>query len=151
MRRLYASSFQSWLFNRVLARRLDRLDALEDGDLAMLHRNGAVFQVADATVEQPRCRAFEISPTGPLFGSKAPLASGAPGRLEREILETTGLDARDFSAPGGIRLPGVRRSLRIPLREVALESDPAGYRIAFALPSGAFATTIMREIMKNGG
>ena len=50
-----------------VARRLQRIDQLLVGDLAWRHANGAVFRVEDAALEQPRCDAFEISPSGPLF------------------------------------------------------------------------------------
>ena len=43
--------------------------------------------VVDADAEQPRAARLEISPSGPMFGYKMPLAQGEPGRLEREVLE----------------------------------------------------------------
>ena len=68
VRRLWVSALQSRLFNDVVARRIDSLGRLLDGDFACKHENGACFRVADAAAEQPRCDAFEISPTGPLLG-----------------------------------------------------------------------------------
>ena len=79
-RNLMVNAFQAELFNRVLARRLDRFGTLLSGDLAWLHRNGAVFKVVDPAQEQPRCDAFEISPSGPLFGPKMPLPEGVNAR-----------------------------------------------------------------------
>jgi len=151
MRQLYASAYQSWLFNKVLARRVQDLDRIQEGDVAYLHRNGAVFQVVDPEAEQPRCQAFEISPSGPMFGSRTMLAESDPGRIEREIFAETGLSPEDFDVGGGLQIRGVRRALRMPLREVSLEAcEKAALRIRFALPKGCYATSVMREIMKPG-
>ncbi|MBL8878214.1 MAG: tRNA pseudouridine(13) synthase TruD, partial [Phycisphaerales bacterium] len=87
MRRFYISAYQSELFNRVVETRMPSgLDRLMDGDLAWLHVSGAVFRVESATVEQPRADAFEISPTGPIFGYRMTQPTGEPERIERETL-----------------------------------------------------------------
>ena len=82
IRRLYASAWQSEMFNRVVAARITQLGKLETGDVAWIHRNGACFSVEDATTEQPRCDSFEISPTGPMFGAKMK-KTGRETRIER--------------------------------------------------------------------
>ena len=43
LKALYVSALQSELFNQCLAQRMPALDALRDGDVAFLHRNGAAF------------------------------------------------------------------------------------------------------------
>jgi len=149
MRQMYVSSFQSWLFNRVLDRRMPRIDRLLTGDQAYVHRTTRVFHVEDADAEQLRCRGFEISPSGPLFGTRTPQTEGEPGRMEQELLAETGLTREDFRVGGGLNLKGLRRSLRIPLREVALTPrDTSSFLVEFELPGGCFATAVMREIMK---
>jgi tRNA pseudouridine13 synthase len=149
MRQMFASAFQSDLFNRVLERRLAEIDSVREGDLAYLHRNGAVFKVEDVAEARPRCAAFEISPSGPIYGTDVPLADGEPGRIEREVLSGSGLTLDRFEVGGGIRLHGLRRSLRTPLQEVAIRPlDDTSFEVEFVLPSGAFATSVMREITK---
>jgi len=151
MRQMFVSAFQSYLFNIVVERRLDEIDRIRTGDLAYLHRNGAVFLVEDATEAEPRCRAFEISPSAPIFGTQVPLAEDEPGELERAVLADTGLTAADFQLDGGLRAKGQRRAMRIPLRNVSLGAEgEAGdcYRVEFMLPSGCFATSVLRELMK---
>jgi len=149
MRQMFASAFQSHLFNRIVERRLPELDRLREGDLALLHRNGAVFLVGDAAREQPRCDAQEISPSGPMFGTHTRLAEGEPGAVEREVLASTGLADGDFEVGGGLRLKGMRRALRVPLADVSLEeAGEFAYRVGFTLPSGSFATIVMAELMK---
>jgi tRNA pseudouridine13 synthase len=151
MRQMYVSSFQSWLFNRLLDRRMPRIDRLLSGDVAYVHRTTRVFFVEDAAAEQLRCRGFEISPSGPLFGTRTPQPEGEPGRMEQELLAETGLAREDFRIGGGLNLKGLRRSLRISLKEVALTPcDATSYCVEFELPGGCFATAVLREIIKSG-
>jgi tRNA pseudouridine13 synthase len=149
MRQMYVSSFQSALYNRALEQRIRGVDRLEDGDLAFVHRSYRVFPVADAASEQDRCTAFEISPSGPIFGTRTPLPEGAPGALERALLAESGLKVEDFAPQGGLRFDGSRRPLRIPIKEAVLaDAGNGAFRVDFVLPSGSFATAVMREILK---
>ncbi|MHC4938369.1 MAG: tRNA pseudouridine(13) synthase TruD [Planctomycetota bacterium] len=149
MRQIFISSYQSWLFNRIAADRVDGIDRLEDGDMAYVHRTGRAFRVEDHEVEQPRCTAFEISPSGPIFGSRTTMPGGAPGEREKALLDSTGLTRESFRDYKGLKLKGSRRSLRIPLRDFSYEPvDETSYRVRFSLPSGSFATVVLREFMK---
>lgn len=150
---LYLSAFQSLLFNRVVAARIDDLDRLRDGDLAWKHANGAVFLVDRAADEQPRCDGFEISPSGPLFGRKMKAAGGEPGRLDSRVLTEAGFSMDTLGRDRRARLEGARRPLRFQPTdwEAELGSDERGpfLRVAFALEPGCYATTLMREICKS--
>jgi len=150
-RNLMVNAFQSELFNQVLARRMPAIGTLQAGDLALLHRNGAVFKVEDeaaAAREQPRADAFEVSPSGPLYGPKTPLAEGAPGHIEREVLAASGVTLEDFGRPEAERQPGARRPLRIPLLEAPeVSTDAEGLVLKFALPAGSYATIVLRELL----
>ncbi len=53
LRFLFVSACQSRMFNQVLAARIEKFDRLQPGDLAYLHRNGAVFEVIDAPRSKP--------------------------------------------------------------------------------------------------
>ncbi len=154
LRNLLVNAFQSELFNRVLALRMPGIGRLQAGDLACLHRNGAVFKVAtaeDAAKEQPRADAFEISPSGPLFGPYTPLAEELPGAMERQVLEGAGVTLEDFGRPEAGRQPGARRPLRVPLLEEPLiEPGVEGVLLRFALPSGSYASVVLREIVGTG-
>jgi tRNA(Glu) U13 pseudouridine synthase TruD len=160
-RRFWVSAWQSGMFNRVLARRLedDTLDVLLPGDIAVIHANGAMFRIDHATAADPetqeRVKRFEISPTGPLWGAEMMTAEGAPGDIEREALASEGVDEADLPAivrMFGDSLSGTRRALRVKVEtpEVEAGSDEHGHfiRCAFELPPGSFATSVMRELMK---
>lgn len=148
LRKLYLSAYQSSLFDRVLESRLDRIDTLETGDLAFRHDNGACFLVEDRAAEAERVRDFQISPTGPMFGCKMKLPEGLPRETEEAVLLAEGLELASFNPPGGLRMEGERRPLRIPLRELSMDMDDDGLLLGFSLPKGAYATSVLREIMK---
>ncbi|HVZ93814.1 MAG TPA: tRNA pseudouridine(13) synthase TruD, partial [Phycisphaerales bacterium] len=154
-------AFQSAVFNSVLTRRLGAgtFGALAEGDLAMKHDNGAVFAVDRAVLDTPttpgRLARLEISPSGPMWGPRMTLAQGEAARVEHEELARTGVTmdhlakAMDRKGEG---LGGARRAMRVPLGlpEVEGGADEHGeyVRCAFELPPGAFATVVMREVMK---
>jgi tRNA pseudouridine13 synthase len=146
MRRFYISAYQGALFNRILVRRLGTLDRLQVGDLANIHGKRAVFLVEDLEAEQPRADRLEISPSGPLYGYKLTLAQGMPGQMERQVLDEEGLALEDWNLRG-TRLRGARRAQRIPLHDVELGYDE-GLVLAFDLPPGCYATTVLAEVTK---
>ncbi len=155
IRRLWVSALQSRLFNDVLARRvaLDTFDRVLAGDLAYKHENGACFHVEDPAAEQPRADAFEISPTGPLFGSRMTLPQGDALQVEQEVYVASELTPADFRSRAIGRVRGSRRPLRVRPTDVQLAGgvDDHGphVTVAFTLPSGSFATVLLRELMKN--
>ncbi len=147
MKSLFVSAFQSKLFNILLAQRLESIDKLEEGDVAFIHGKGAAFLVTDASVEQPRADQFKISPSGPLFGPKALPAAGKPGLREQAILAEYKLSPQDFTV-SGVKVRGARRPYRFELKTPNIWFDD-GLMISFELQPGAYATTVMSEIMKN--
>jgi tRNA pseudouridine13 synthase len=152
IRRLWISALQSDLFNQVVARRIDSLDKLLPGDLAEKRENGAVFRVVDAAAEQPRCDAFEISPTGPLIGYRMTLPELEPLQIEEEVFAARGIRPTDFRVAGRMKVKGARRALRVRPEDVELAAgvDEHGPHItaAFSLPAGSFATSFLQELMK---
>jgi tRNA pseudouridine13 synthase len=145
----YLNAYQSHFFNDILARRLDRLDHILIGDWAMKMENGACFLVEDATKEQPRADRFEISPTGILFGSRVSWASGEPGEIERAVVAESGMTPEGLiEAAKACGFRGERRSLRIPLADLEWVLEGTVLTLSFSLPPGAYATSVLRELMK---
>jgi tRNA pseudouridine13 synthase len=148
LKRLYLSAFQSSLFDQVLEMRLHTIDQVLEGDVAFKHQNGACFLVRDVEAESARAAAFEISATGPMFGCSMMEAEGAQGELERRVLDARGLTPESFNLPGGLRMEGERRPLRVPLSAPKVEQEGPDLIVDFALPRGAYATSVLAEIMK---
>lgn len=145
LRRFLVSSVQSLLFNRFVSLRLRRgaFDRLLQGDMAKKHDTGGVFRVEDAAAESARARRGEVSATGTLFGRKVTPLSGDAGRLEGEVLEDFGLTPEAFASR-----KGDRRLVRVFPGEAGVEETEDGFRVAFTLPRGSFATSVLREVLK---
>ncbi|MGC9333119.1 MAG: tRNA pseudouridine(13) synthase TruD [Anaerolineae bacterium] len=141
------SAYQSALFNRVLDARLQTLDRVFEGDLAMIHPGRSVFRVEDPAVEQPRADRFEISPTGPIFGYKMIQPEGQQAQLEESVLAAEDMVPDDFRVGNGIKASGERRALRFSIHEPELWYDE-GLVLRFWLPKGSYATSVLAEIMK---
>ncbi len=145
----YVNTYQSHLFNRILSRRVHAVDRLLSGDWAMKVVNGACFRVEDVEREQPRVDTFEISPTAPLFGARTEWAAGEAGAIEQAVLAELGVTAEGLTAAAaaaGFR--GERRALRVPVADLAWSIEGEAVTVSFALPPGAYATSVLREFMK---
>lgn len=145
LKRFFLSALQSQLFNYLLKLRLERglFDRVVVGDWAKKHDTGGVFRAEDADAETPRALRGEISATGPLYGKKVRVSEGEAGELETEVLAHFGLRWLDFRARHGSRRP-----TRIFLEGVEITPEVDGFSLAFSLPKGAFATGVLREVMK---
>ena len=147
-RGLLLSAARSQLFNRVLAARVESgsWERGLDGEVWMLDGSRSVFgpePFDDALAA--RLAAFDIHPTGPLWGGGELRTVDAARALEEAVLADdtskalrAGLEAADLRQE--------RRSLR--LRPAALEWgwEAQGLRLAFALPPGSYATVVLREL-----
>ncbi|MBI4971983.1 MAG: tRNA pseudouridine(13) synthase TruD [Candidatus Omnitrophica bacterium] len=146
----YMSAYQSHIFNLCLAKRLETFDRLFPGDLAAKHENGAVFRVENAEAEQLRVERFEISPTGPLFGSKMMEPEAVEQDLEVSVLAEEGVSRDLFVSPfRDIELTGDRRPYRFPIRELGISYTDEVLELSFFLPKGCYATAVLREILKD--
>lgn len=144
---LQVSAWQSSLFDRWLAERLERgeFERVEAGDVAKKLDNGALFDVQDEAAENARVARREITYTGPMFGRSMRPATGRPGRLEAQLLADEGFTPADL-AP--IRLEGTRRAARVFVADLAISPTPAGLKFSFSLPKGSYATVLLSEFTR---
>jgi tRNA pseudouridine13 synthase len=153
--RLFVSALQSELFNAWLTARI--ADGLYRRVLAgdVLHkRAGGMFVCEDAATDEARLCAGELALTGPMFGDKMrrPPESSPAAEREARVLAAAGLEPAAF---GNVRAlaEGTRRDATIEVAETRVTGGPAEpggetYEVAFTLPGGAYATIVMREVMK---
>lgn len=159
-RRFWINAAQSAAFNAVLSHRLaaDQFDRFVSGDLANLHPGRSLFRVtasmladpAEARTLQDRLRSFDCSPTGPMPGSDCMPAEDVCDGIERQALSAAGLDVEPLRqspfAPSG-----ERRSLRMrvsdPQVEAGVDEHGAFIRVAFDLPRGGYATSVLAELL----
>ncbi|MBS1122726.1 MAG: tRNA pseudouridine synthase TruD [Deltaproteobacteria bacterium] len=154
--RLMVSALQSELFNGWLRARIE--DGLYRCVIAgdVVHKRagetggGGMFASTDPETDTARLIAGEVVPTGPMFGDTMRRPADGTIAAEREdaILEASGLTRDVFTRVKAIA-EGTRRDAAIAVADVAVaEADDATIEVAFTLPGGAYATAVMRELMK---
>jgi len=150
-RAFWLSAARALLFNAVLATRVARGDwnRLLPGELVNLDGTGSVFLAAevDETL-RARCAAADVHPTGPLVGMGGMQPAGDAAGVEATALAPLAAVAEALTAAG---VEAARRSLRTPVRarDWTLEGDVL--TVAFELGRGAYATSVMREVLDAGG
>lgn len=147
LRRFLISSYQSYLCNRYLVRRLEigAFERLLAGDVAKKAATGGMFDVEDVAREQPRYAAREIHFTAPIYGARMWPAKAEAGALEQEILAASPVALRHFEQA---RVEGSRRVGRLLVPDLEVEVSDGKLIARFTLPKGAYATVVMRELMK---
>jgi tRNA pseudouridine13 synthase len=151
LRGLMLNAFQSELFNRWLAERIQRgeFGTLLVGDIAKKIDTGGLFEVEEPLVEQPRLEQGEITYTGPIYGHKMRSAAAEAGKREAHILEMEGISLEQLKKAG---LKGTRRPARLLPGPIQIKSRSVGDTDAlwfsFVLPKGSYATTLLREFIK---
>ncbi|MGM0532318.1 MAG: tRNA pseudouridine(13) synthase TruD [Bacteroidota bacterium] len=145
-RRFLLSAYQSNLFNYYLVQRIQQglYDEILKGDIAKKHDTGGIFVVENTELEQERLKNKEICYTGPIFGKKMKSAKGASAELEEKILADHHITREDLLRA---RLNGTRRQ-GIIIPTIQAEKEEYGIRLRFTLPKGAYATIVLRELMK---
>lgn len=148
-RGLLLSAARSELFNRVLAARVRAAhwDRPLEGEAWILDGNRSVFgpePFDDALAA--RLAAFDIHPSGPLWGRGELRSQDAARAIEQAVLD--GDDAAALAR--GLEQAGLRQERRaLRLRPDGLAWDrpePGALRLSFALPAGGYATAVLAEL-----
>jgi tRNA pseudouridine13 synthase len=148
--RLALSSVQSALFNRALVERMrdGLLHQVIAGDVMQVTASGGPFVADDPAIEQPRFDEREIVISGPIFGPKMKQPAGEVALREERLLADAGIPREAFERFSNLT-PGTRRPYLIWPENLQVTAEPEGLRLAFTLPSGCYATIVLREFQKN--
>lgn len=150
-RRLYISAYQSQLFNDFLAERMndDLYAKVIEGDVLQKRDSGGMFVSEDVVAEQSRLDRNELAISGPMFGHhmKQAAAETVASKRELALLEREGIDLQSFSHLGKLA-NGTRRALSVLLEGAEAMAGDDWLDLRFSLPSGSYATSIMREVIK---
>ena len=151
-RGLYLSSARSEIFNRILAERVTQgnWNAALDGDVFMFSGSQSFFN-AEALDEdiQRRVKEQEIHPSGVLWGKQPSTATGAALAIENRIAASLSDLAEGLASAN---LETSRRPLRLCPDTLTWEfTIPDTLKLSFVLPSGAYATTVLRELVDMTG
>lgn len=147
LRKYLLSSYQSYLCNRYLVERVKNgyFNKLLHGDIAKKHDTGGEFHVEKTAKEQIRYENKEISFTAPMFGYKMRETKHESKTFEDKILESVSITKKDFR---NHHVRGTRRIGRI-LPKFTINESEEGIVLSFMLRKGSYATTVLREFMKN--
>lgn len=148
---LYISAVRSWLFNRLLSERIGRglWHEVLDGDVLMINGSQSCFLYDGDPTIGARMDAGELHLTGPLWGRGELMTQGAAREFEAGALAESSEVCEQLAALG---LNQERRALRLLPSELAIERESDGqWRLAFELPAGAFATSVLRELCQWSG
>lgn len=148
-RGLYLSAARAFLFNQVLSQRVSMAnwDTPVAGDVMLLDGTGSFFSTQTVSEEiLLRTRQQDIHPSGPLWGQGESSVALQARQIEQSALQAYAAWCEGLA---GFGLKQDRRSLRLPVRELTAEwkEDEALLRLAFFLPRGAFATSVVRELV----
>lgn len=154
LRRLAVNAVQSHLFNMVLARRMRESLVREAllGDALQKTDTGGTFVAGPDELEdaQRRLDAGKLVVTGPMPGPKMLQTTDDAAALEQSVYDDAGVDVTRFERFSRLA-PGARRKLQVSVGEVTVDpspSDEAALDVSFELPSGSYATVLLRELMQ---
>lgn len=151
LRGLYLSAARSCLFNLVLSQRIanQTWNTPVNGDVLMLEGSHSVFSV-DAINEEiiQRVNALDIHPTGPMWGSGTPMTISDALDLEIRTLQPH-QPWCEFLEKAGLKQE--RRALRIKVGDMRWEWQGDDVVLKFKLPTGSYATAVLRELVLYGG
>jgi tRNA pseudouridine13 synthase len=148
-RKLLFSALQSALFNAWLAQRilLGTYDRPILGDILRKEDTGGLFVNADQADAERRMQAWEVSPTGPMFGASMRSPEADALAHETTILDESGLSLELLGRHAKLG-EGTRRSARVRPTEWRVCAEGDAVLLAFDLPKGSYATAVLREVMK---
>ncbi len=148
--RFALSAAQSRMFNDWVADRVhdDLSHIVMTGDVMQVVASGGCFTVEDTPAEQARFDERETVITGPIFGPKMRLPVGKPAEREAAILQRFDLQPEAFLQFRKLT-SGTRRPLLIWPDDFSATVEDSSVRLTFTLPSGAYATSLLREFMKD--
>lgn len=151
-RGIYLSAARAYLFNQVLAARVQagNWETVMAGDVMALAGTGSVFAAEQGDERLPaRLATGDIHPTGPMWGQGDLKCRDDVRTLEEAC-------ANEFSGfATGLAQAGLeqeRRALRVMPGDMQLSpADTGTVVVEFSLPRGAFATSVLREMVEAPG
>lgn len=148
-RSMAMSALRSWLFNEMLSTRLqsEQFNTVLTGDALVLSGSNSFFinddgNNADA---QDRYNNKDVCPSAPLWG-KGTLATTSDAHALEQGVAADNTEVIDFLSHCGFEQE--RRAIKIWPSELEWQSKGDTFTISFALPTGCFATSVLRECVE---
>ncbi|ASP49854.1 tRNA pseudouridine(13) synthase TruD [Cognaticolwellia beringensis] len=146
-RGMYLSAARSLIFNEMISQRIEQqtFDNLVSGDVLMLAGTQSVF-LADVIDESLTSRLAEhdLDITAPMWGAGELMTTGDARVFEQSIADEQQAFCEGLPRFG---LKQERRRIRLTIKDTDIKVDNNVVTLSFFLPAGAYATTIMRELI----
>lgn len=161
-RGMYLSAARSWMFNCILSERIKRdvWNKRLAGDVFMLEGKSACFkddmkdEITNAEDKgeinkneiNKRLSMNEIHPTATLWGEGEAMVTAQAEELESQIFDQFPVYRDGLIAA---RLQAQRRACRVIPGQFECFRENDNFVLAFSLPSGSYATTVLSEIFSD--
>jgi tRNA pseudouridine13 synthase len=146
-RGLYLSAARSEIFNQIVNKRIERnqFESLQVGDVFMLNGTQSVF-LADKIDEKitQRFQEKDIDLTASLWGAGELMPQAESQAFEQSVADDFPVYCEGLAKFG---LKQERRKIRLSLSQGKIKSENDTVTLNFFLPSGCYATTILRELI----
>lgn len=147
-RSMALSALRSWLFNEMISTRLERgeFDRVQPGDAMVLSGSNSFFiEDGERDNSEQRYRDKDICPSAPLWG-KGKLATQLTAKQMEESVASAHPEVVEFLAQCGFEQE--RRAIKIWPSQLEWQSKGDTLTLSFSLPSGCFATSVLRECIE---
>lgn len=144
------SALRSWLFNHFVSHRLSQLGDQQvlAGDALSLKGNNSFFIYADNDVEQSASTLLRVANKGvlitaPLWGQGSLDSQDKAQLFEYEFAKEHSIVCKTLE---GLQLSQQRRPILLFVEDFTAQIGDNSVTLSFSLPSGCFATSVLREI-----
>ncbi|MFC1748592.1 tRNA pseudouridine(13) synthase TruD [Pseudomonadota bacterium] len=147
-RSIYLSAARSQIFNHVLSTRVENgsWNQALNGDVMMLNGSHSVFAIDNVDDDIIRRVAEgDIHPSGPLWGRGTLASQTDVLTIEQGVAEQYEVFCDGLEKVG---MKQERRSLCLPVADLEWCVADDNLSIAFFLPAGCYATTVLRELLR---
>ncbi|MCM2678837.1 tRNA pseudouridine(13) synthase TruD [Echinimonas agarilytica] len=143
---IYISSVRSLMFNEIVSRRLDQgiFDRLIPGDIMMLSGSNSTFEQKGEDDLVDRLNSGDIQLTAPLWGEgRDPLVAD----YAELVAEVTSKHPTLIEGLKSVRARLAFRPIQLKPESCSINAEGNDIVVGFVLPSGSFATSILRELV----
>lgn len=148
-RSMYLSTARSWIFNTIVSNRIKMgmFDSLLLGDLVHLTSEQDNISVEQASIPSltEALEASGVNITAALAGDNALPTSDKALDLEQAVLDS---EPELMALIRGNRMRHERRDIRLKPQALTYKIGEGEVTLSFGLPSGCFATSIIRELVQ---
>jgi tRNA pseudouridine13 synthase len=145
-RSIYLSAARSWIFNHILATRIEQgtWNKAIVGDVFMLQGSHSCFVDDGDELIQQRIDTGNIHPTAALWGSGALNSHADMLKIEQSISSMEPILCKGLEEHG---LKQERRAMRVAIADLAFDVlDEHTLRFEFSLPPGSYATVLLEQL-----